>query len=265
MARKRQHGRGEGILHHTSRGMHHYSKVHTHAISTTLRCPHTMTKCRLIAAHLPHHATVDQTAALMAEWGQSMPKHDANETFTATAGGAPSLKSRRTDPGAGLPGINPGACSLKLFWLETTALGILVQTCEDAARRVGDCRVRTGSWRGRRARNEIQEDRPRRRTAWNLSRRMFPETLLAIKWMLWLDTTALGILVQTCEDAARNQIQAAQAWGWTPWTSSRSVRVGDWPGQDGQRYMTNQSRQMTGRVSCLRYMTNQSGQLNGHV
>ena len=79
--------RGEGILHHTSRGMHHYSKVHTHAISTTLRCPHTMTKCRLIAAHLPHHATVDQTAALMAEWGQSMPKHDANETFTATAGG----------------------------------------------------------------------------------------------------------------------------------------------------------------------------------
>ena len=66
---------------------------------------------------------------------------------------------------------------------------------------------------------------------WNFSRRMFLETLLVIKWMLWLDTTALGILVQTCEDAARNEIQA---WGWTP---LQFVPVGagrGLPGQHGQ-------------------------------
>ena len=52
--------------------------------------------------------------------------------------------------------------------------------------RVEDCRGSTGSWRGRRARNEIQEDDPKGRAPWNLSRRMFLETLLVIKWMPWL-------------------------------------------------------------------------------
>ena len=89
--------RGEGILYHKQQGMHHHSQLHTHAISTTIRCPHTAARCRYIAAHLPHHATVEQTAALMAEWGQTMPKHkawlgmDANETFTATPGGGVQL------------------------------------------------------------------------------------------------------------------------------------------------------------------------------
>ena len=31
--------RGEGILYHKQQGMHHHSQLHTHAISTTIRCP----------------------------------------------------------------------------------------------------------------------------------------------------------------------------------------------------------------------------------
>ena len=34
--------RGEGILYHKQQGMHHHSQLHTHAISTTIRCPHTL-------------------------------------------------------------------------------------------------------------------------------------------------------------------------------------------------------------------------------
>ncbi|CAE6973291.1 unnamed protein product [Symbiodinium sp. CCMP2592] len=93
--------RGEGILYHSSLGLHHNSKTHTHAVSTTIRNHRSQTRMKLIAAHLPHHATTEQTAALAAEWGEHMPRNkvwmgiDANETFTTTPGGAPQAHSSR--------------------------------------------------------------------------------------------------------------------------------------------------------------------------
>ena len=80
--------RGEGILYHTSLGLHHHTTIHRHAISTTIKSPHTGHKTRLVAAHLPHHATLDVALQLLEEWGRTMPKGrailgiDANETFT---------------------------------------------------------------------------------------------------------------------------------------------------------------------------------------
>ncbi|CAE6934778.1 unnamed protein product [Symbiodinium sp. CCMP2592] len=93
--------RGEGILFHSSLGMHHHSKVHKHAISTTIRHPHSASKAKFISAHLRHHATAEQATALVSEWGAHMPKHkawiglDANETFTVTPGGAPKAHTSR--------------------------------------------------------------------------------------------------------------------------------------------------------------------------
>ncbi|CAE7192827.1 unnamed protein product [Symbiodinium sp. CCMP2592] len=95
--------RGEGILYHSSRGLHHHSKVHTHALSTTIRCPRTHSRCRFLAAHLPHHATVEEAVALLAEWGEATPKTkgklwirmDANETFTTSDGGGGARDASR--------------------------------------------------------------------------------------------------------------------------------------------------------------------------
>ena len=63
--------RGEGVLYHRSQGLHHHSKVHRQAISTTIRCQHTGAKTRLMAAHLPHHATLELTATLLSDWGMA--------------------------------------------------------------------------------------------------------------------------------------------------------------------------------------------------
>ena len=81
--------RGEGVLYHRSQGLHHHSKVHRHAISTTIRCQHSGAKTRLLSAHLPHHASLELTAVLLSDWGHGVPKGkvwlgiDANETFTS--------------------------------------------------------------------------------------------------------------------------------------------------------------------------------------
>ena len=66
--------RGEGVLYHKSQGLHHHSKVHRHALSTTIRCPHTGGKSRLLSAHLPHHASLELTAALLSDWGHGVHK-----------------------------------------------------------------------------------------------------------------------------------------------------------------------------------------------
>ena len=79
--------RGEGILYHTSLGLHHHTTIHRHAISTTIKSPRTGHKTRLVAAHLPHHATLDVALQLLEEWGRTLPKGrailgiHANETF----------------------------------------------------------------------------------------------------------------------------------------------------------------------------------------
>ena len=66
--------RGEGVLYHRSQGLHHHSKIHRHAVSTTIRCQRTGAKTRFLAAHLPHHATLELTAALLLDWGNGIPK-----------------------------------------------------------------------------------------------------------------------------------------------------------------------------------------------
>ena len=66
--------RGEGVLYHRSQGLHHHSKVHRHAISTTIRCQHSGAKTRLLSAHLPHHASLELTAVLLSDWGHGVPK-----------------------------------------------------------------------------------------------------------------------------------------------------------------------------------------------
>ena len=107
--------RGEGILYHTSLGLHHHTTIHRHAISTTIKSPHTGHKTRLVAAHLPHHATLDVALQLLEEWGRTMPKGrailgiDANETFY---GGGPQ-GNRHTLPearkGLGVAPARPSA------------------------------------------------------------------------------------------------------------------------------------------------------------
>ena len=77
--------RGEGVLYHTSQGLHYHSTVHQYAVSTTIKSSQTGRKTRLVAAHLPHHATLDTTLQLLEDWGRAMPKSgailgvDANE------------------------------------------------------------------------------------------------------------------------------------------------------------------------------------------
>ena len=89
------------MLYHRSQGLHHHSKVHRHALSTTIRCPHTGGKSRLLSAHLPHHASLELTAVLLSDWGHGIPKGrvwlgiDAKETFTPALSGPPLARTAR--------------------------------------------------------------------------------------------------------------------------------------------------------------------------
>ncbi|CAE7686606.1 unnamed protein product [Symbiodinium sp. CCMP2592] len=116
--------RGEGILYHSSLGLHHHSRAHMHAVSTTIRSHHSKIKMKLIAAHLPHHATTEQTTALAAEWGEHMPRNkiwigiDANETFTTTPGGLDYLwqKGYRAEEGGTHPCRHQTASDHDAVW-----------------------------------------------------------------------------------------------------------------------------------------------------
>ena len=93
-ARKRESGEER-------EGLHHHSTVHQYAVSTTIKSSQTGRKTRLVAAHLPHHATLDTTLQLLEDWGRAMPKSgailgvDANETFTGDWPDGPSAHTAR--------------------------------------------------------------------------------------------------------------------------------------------------------------------------
>ena len=87
--------RGEGIAHHKAY-THHRSKVLTGGVTTQLKHKQTRSIVNALSGHIPHHATIPQTQAILMEWGETLgTSHlllgmDANETFAppiaATAG-----------------------------------------------------------------------------------------------------------------------------------------------------------------------------------
>ena len=79
--------RGEGVA-HTTTFSHHRSKVLPGAVTTQLRSKQGNLACTVIAGHIPHHATIAQTEAMLSGWGDATHTRrailgfDANETFT---------------------------------------------------------------------------------------------------------------------------------------------------------------------------------------
>ena len=76
--------RGEGVAHRTAH-KHQQTTVVTAGIATTLTTQHT--QLRVLSGHIPHHATIPQTEAILHGWGDVLQGRicvlgmDANETF----------------------------------------------------------------------------------------------------------------------------------------------------------------------------------------
>ena len=76
--------RGEGVA-HTTTFSHHRSRVLPGAVTTQLR---SNLACTVIAGHIPHHATIAQTEAMLSSWRDATQTRrailgfDAKETFT---------------------------------------------------------------------------------------------------------------------------------------------------------------------------------------
>ena len=85
--------RGEGIA-HTKAYSHHSSTVSKAAVHTHIRSKRGTLALRITSGHIPHHATIPQTEAILSTWegihprGRTILGFDANETFTPPSTGA---------------------------------------------------------------------------------------------------------------------------------------------------------------------------------
>ena len=84
--------RGEGVAHRSTH-RHQHTTVTTAGIATTLITQHT--SIRVLSGHIPHHATIPQTEAILQGWKDILEGRilvlgmDANETFRPPLAGRP--------------------------------------------------------------------------------------------------------------------------------------------------------------------------------